>query len=180
MSLTTKAKPKRKRKTRKKPQPKLKRGQTLLALDLSMTCTGWSYFVGSQLIDYGSISFKGMTDIEAFFALRDELSRISKVYERPGIEVVAYEDANMQKGVAGEQFATLRTSLKTWAHKLGIEVHKVYPQTVKKAATGSGRAEKHEVVAAVAERHGIDLDPEVKSPDGDIADSIGVAMALLP
>lgn len=110
--------------------------------------------------------------------MQDELSRIWKKYESIRIDGVGYEHAFNQIGEAHEPYMALQTALKMWAHQHGVPHYKVGTSTLKKAVTGYGRSEKPEIIAEVVRRYGIDLNPEREHPDSDIADAIGVGIAL--
>lgn len=134
--------------------------------------------MGASLIEYGSISFSKMEHGAAACGLEDELSRIWKKYQSIGIDGVGFEHAFNQLGQAHEPYMALQTALKMWAHRRGIPHYRVATTTLKKAVTGYGRAEKPDIIEAVVRQYGIDLDPQREHPDSDIADAIGVAIAL--
>lgn len=72
-----------------------------------------------------------------------------------------------------EALAEARGALCFVAMRAGLNILTVSPSTVKKAVTGSGRAEKDRVASAVATILGLS-----RPPDPDAADALGVAIAI--
>lgn len=90
-----------------------------------------------------------------------------------GIET-AYIPAN--RGFHGaETLAEARGALCFVAVSAGLHIVTVAPSTVKKAVTGSGRAEKSAVAEMVRLRLGLKL-----TPLPDAADALGIAIAVCP
>lgn len=80
------------------------------------------------------------------------------------------------KGNAVDQLAGLRLLLRHRLWRLDIPFAIVPPSTLKAYTTGHGRASKAEMVAALAERHGLDLKAyKVSHGKYDMADAYALA-----
>lgn len=81
------------------------------------------------------------------------------------------------KGPGHDELAGLRWMVRCELYGWGIPVAVVSPASLKRWTTGTGKASKADMVAAVAERYGIHLDPLLKVKDGryDAADATALA-----
>lgn len=92
-------------------------------------------------------------------------------------DVVVIEGAAFgAKGNAVEQLAALRLMVRHRMWRLGIPFALVSPTSLKRYTAGRGNATKSEMIDAVSERHGVQLD-HIKVKDGrsDIADAYALA-----
>jgi Holliday junction resolvasome RuvABC endonuclease subunit len=81
-----------------------------------------------------------------YLRLRGYLEEMRKAY--PGLHLVGYERAH-HRGAAATAYALGYIShLQAWCAEHGIEHTHVHSATLKKHATGSGRANKKEMIAA--------------------------------
>lgn len=80
------------------------------------------------------------------------------------------------RGPGHEELAALRYMVRTRLHKARIPFAIFPPSVLKLYTTGTGRASKHQMVAAVRERHGVDM-TQYKVKDGryDMADAYALA-----
>ena len=123
----------------------------ILALDCA-TKTGWAYWDGKRLVS-------GVQD----FALKRGESRgiLFLRFNRwlrqefGGAGIVTYEQAHHRGGAATEVCVGLTTRAQEFAAEIRAESLPCHTATLKKFATGSGRAGKGDVVAAVMVRWGI-------------------------
>jgi hypothetical protein len=122
----------------------------ILALDMA-TKTGWATDgqSGVQVFDTKRGESPGMR----FLRFRAWLKEMCNELIHP--EVIAYEQPHHRGGAATELAYGFLTEVKTRAAAQSIELMPVHSQTLKKWATGSGRAGKPEMVAE-AKRRGFD------------------------
>jgi len=114
----------------------------ILALDLGLK-TG--YFDN----EIGGTIYSPKTDRELFFynQMLDIL-----VLKRHGAkyDIITFEEAQFQKGVAGYIFNGQRYIINMLAQSLHIPCVGIHSMTVKKTFTGSGKAEKADMIAEAA------------------------------
>jgi hypothetical protein len=142
---------------------------TVLALDLG-TRTGWALHRPGRPDTHGlwvlpepALSWKG----KRWAALRDRLVEAKNA--AGGIDLLYYEysefimTAPNAKGVPKAQVLSVMDRGALYAVVQSFALHHeipavpVNPSTIKKAATGNGRAKKLQVIAAVNARHGLAL-----------------------
>lgn len=137
----------------------------VLALDLA-TRTGWTYRPPNGLVRSGFVQLP--SDMVGRLQVAEEwlAERLAPLAFSKGDLV--YEGGvsrfHQPFRIACHIEAVLLMTAATW----GIppeRIHEVAPKTVKKHATGKGNATKAEVLAAVNERHGLQL------TDDNVADS---------
>ena len=124
----------------------------ILALDLG-THTGWAYTdgtaleSGTQTLDLRRGESPGMRFLRFRRWLDDMLRGL-----RPAL--VAYEAPHHRGGAATEVAVGFSTRVLEQCADLGIEHVSVHTATLKKHATGSGRAGKDDMIRAASERWG--------------------------
>jgi len=119
----------------------------ILALDLA-TKTGWCTdgASGVQTFDVKRGESPGMR----FLRCRAWLSEMKNLL--PGLEVIYYEQAHHRGGYATEVGVGLVTEVKAFAAQHDIEVSPIHTATLKKWATGNGRASKDDMIAEAEKR----------------------------
>jgi len=170
----------------------------ILGIDPSITSTGWavleyeedelvniitpekeeSLFKGNykpELLDYDNIETDSdKTDRKRFYQIYEQLEKIIKFYKP---EIISIED----------QYSSLNPkTLKRLSHVRGVcmflaemyqkDMYLYYPTSVKKIASGNGRASKEEMTEAINEY--FDLGLNFKK-ENDKADAIGIALSFL-
>ncbi len=121
---------------------------TILAIDLGRSI-GYAVHA-SQLVVSGTKVLAGTALPEH---LSDWLGWLKAIVERHSVDVIAYEQP-----LSPPRYARLSALLPIHeeavllllAHRSGIRATCAPPTTIKKALTGSGRAKKHEMIAAAA------------------------------
>lgn len=88
-----------------------------------------------------------------FVRFRKELEVMRAAY--PDLELVVYEQAHHRGGAATEVGVGLATHIQCWCAELGLEYSTVHTATLKKFATGSGRANKDAMLAAAHAKWGV-------------------------
>ena len=131
----------------------------ILALDLA-TKTGWALRSnghvesGVQVFDLKRGESPGMR----FVRFRRWLYQMLESFEAG--DVVAFEQAHHRGGAATQLCVGMSTRVLEACAELGLEHTSVHSATLKKFATGSGRASKEEMLATARARW-----PEVKTHD---------------
>lgn len=122
----------------------------VLALDCA-TRTGWCLLDSSgKVVESGVQDFskrRGESNGLLFLRFRKWLETLVG-FRHGGIGLVAYERAHMRGGAATELCVGLQTRVQEIAASKGIESLPVPSATLKKFATGSGRAGKPEMEVA--------------------------------
>jgi len=132
--------------------------QNVLALDLGRR-TGWCYGTRIGSKDSGvheMYDLRGFRhnyeDGERFNALRSFVHTLDG--QLGGLDVVAFEDVHPSAHKSARQtqlYQGMRANLMSWADTHYVTCIPVPVGTIKKALTGSGRAKKEDVIAAVTE-----------------------------
>lgn len=153
----------------------------ILALDLA-TNTGLCAGTGEHLPVLAHVRLKPTgDDVGAFLCEAEDW--IKEQVESTGATLIVYESPLLQ----GEATITTRRKLfglagvtEMVAHREGIECAELTATAVKKALTGSGRAEKHHMVEAC---RAYGLEPHTYTKDGkpasDEADAFGIWIAAV-
>lgn len=152
----------------------------ILALDLA-TRTGWAVVKDGRVIESGVQAFdkrRGESNGVLFLRARKWLTEFafpSPAVSAEGLrraipDLIAYEQAHFRGGAATEVCVGLQTRVQEIAAEWGIESAPVPTSTLKKWATGVGRAEKPAMIAWAASRIG--RQPE----DDNEADAIAVGL----
>jgi len=152
----------------------------ILALDLA-TRTGWAVVRDGRVVESGVQTFdkrRGESNGVLFLRARKWLSEFGQpspaasaqglLRARP--DLVAYEQAHFRGGAATEICVGLQTRAQECAAEWGVESAPVPTSTLKKWATGVGRAEKPAMIAWAAGKIG--RQPE----DDNEADAIAVGL----
>ena len=136
---------------------------------------------GAAIVSNGILVFSacwglyntGERDGVRFWRLFHRLAEVVDVHGP--VDVVAVET----KGTHGASAKNLKASfgyiacIKAWAEQQGVtDVREVYPPTLKKAATGNGRADKAQMIRAASVRTGRPV------KDDNEADAICLAFAV--
>ena len=124
----------------------------ILALDLA-TKTGWATNAYGR--DSGTIAFalkRGESPGMRFLRCRAWLNELYCGLTSSVIDVIAYEQAHHRGGAATAVCVGLVTVVQSFAAEHGIELMPVHTATLKKFATGSGRANKQGMIEAAIER----------------------------
>jgi hypothetical protein len=128
-------------------------GRTILALDLGTT-TGWALRGQDGLITSGTASFRpGRYDGGGMRYLRftnwlTEIDRLSGP-----VAAIWFEEVRRHAGTdASHIYGGLMATLTAWAELRGVPYQGVPVGTIKRHATGKGKADKAAMVAAVRAR----------------------------
>lgn len=123
----------------------------ILALDLA-TATGWALAENGR-IESGVQDFskkRGETNGILFLRFNRWLDEIATKDGKARVRVIAYEQAHHRGGAATQIGVGLGTRVDELCAKHGIECLPVHSATLKKHATGSGRADKAAMCAAAS------------------------------
>lgn len=119
---------------------------TVLALDLA-TVTGWAISRTGMAIQSGRLTMiaggRQGQRLKRFHTFLVDIKNRSG-----GIDFVTWEDAWCQPGIANQVHHNLVGVLLNWCEHHGIGYKKIAVATIKKHATGSGRAKKPDMIAA--------------------------------
>jgi Holliday junction resolvasome RuvABC endonuclease subunit len=150
--------------------------QTLMALDLSLKCTGWAC-IGDAGLCYGSQSFiktpKGQDPAIRYLKFQEWFILMIQAHSP---ERVVFEEPHLKFRSSIYAAIPLVGIVMTECAKRGIPYSYVNTQRLKKLATGNGRANKADMKHAALEVFphydpeadgGIDIDD-----GGDIADAL--------
>jgi len=124
----------------------------ILALDLA-TKTGWATNINGRMS--GVIEFplrRGESPGMRFLRCRSWLFDMYYLLQGK-IQVIAYEQVHHRGGYATQVLVGLETEVQTFAAQKEIQVSPVHTATLKKWATGNGRASKADMIKA-AKTHG--------------------------
>jgi len=124
----------------------------VLAIDPGLK-TGWAYsdgtFIESDVEDFLARhrESRGMV----FMRFRTWLGLMLMVWD---VELVVYEQAHLRGGAATELIVGMTTRIQEECCKHCINYTAIHSATLKKYATGSGRAKKEDVIRVAQERYG--------------------------
>ncbi len=119
----------------------------ILALDTA-TKTGWAIVVDGKVVESGMQDFskrRGEGNGILFLRFGVWLHEIAGLYP---IDLIAYEQAHFRGGAATEIGVGLQTRVQEKAAHFEIEAVGIHTGTLKKWATGHGKAEKEKMVEA--------------------------------
>jgi len=122
----------------------------ILALDLA-TQLGWAWRI-LDVTDSGTISFKprnGESPGMRFLNFEGWLREMIKEYE---FDVIAYEQAHLRGAAATEVIVGMIVILKKLCAEYGLEYTDRHTGTIKKFATGYGKASKQDMIDAASVR----------------------------
>lgn len=143
----------------------------VLGLDLSLTCTGWCYYMTNGQIETGHITStkKGVARLMDLRAkLKALLIRLNPSYV--GVEGYSFGSKNTRAHSTGEWGGIARVELIEQQPPGAVFV--ASPSTVKKMITGSSNAEKAVVRLHLNNRYGLFVEHE------DEADATSVAITV--
>ncbi len=149
----------------------------ILGIDPGIAIVGWGVLEsggpGKKLVplDYGSITTpSGMKTEDRLFTVHRELSDVVKTY-RPDAAAVEelFFNTNQKTGII---VAEARGVLLLACRENGVPIYEYTPLQIKQAVTGSGRADKGQVIRMVTQFLGLKEPPE---PD-DTADALAAAI----
>ena len=113
----------------------------ILALDQASRTSGYAIFENNQLIDSGTFTLMPDDIGERLVQLRNE---IIKFIQYNQIDIVLFEDIQLQSGMAGvttyKVLAEVFGVIQELVTELGIEYHIVHSQTWKSALNIKGKA----------------------------------------
>ena len=139
----------------------------ILSLDIATSC-GWAHTRGRKIIS-------GTWKLETPHRERSLwrcLNRYKKDHSIP--DKVTFEEPGRLHGHANKVLPPLVGVVRLWAHLHGCQVETIRPTSLKKFATGSGKAQKTDMVAALADKSNVSLDSEKAF---DEADAVWVLIA---
>ena len=123
----------------------------ILALDLSLTRSGFCVGAGLAECESGVITAQNMRGMERIDHIVRRVQELASGCDVVVIEGYSYGSQGRSVFDIGELGGCVRFLL----HRLGIPVVDVPPATLKKYATGSGAARKVDMVVAARERFGL-------------------------
>lgn len=120
----------------------------ILAIDPSLTSTGYAYQTGGDAIQVGTIRAKNMNGVERLQFIKEEVNTLISLVKP---EVVSYEGYAMSR-FANRAFdlGELGGVLKLLVFGYRIPILLVPPTCLKLYATGKGNADKGQVMVAMA------------------------------
>ena len=122
----------------------------VLALDIATT-TGWAVALSGGSIQSGRLRLnKGIRQGERLHQFRKFLTELKVRLECRGdpLTAITYEHAFRQQGHANELFHNMTGVLMQWCEHHGIEYDKINVSSIKRHATGSGKASKEDMKKA--------------------------------
>lgn len=123
-----------------------------------------------QLIDSGALRLGRKASIPA--RLAQLASELEQILERLRPDELAVEEAFFGKSVqSAMRIGEARGVVLAAAHRFGVEIHQYPPARIKRAVTGSGRADKDTVAEFVARQLGLQ---SIEGPR-DVTDAVAVA-----
>ncbi len=149
----------------------------ILGIDPGIAIVGWGVLEsggpGKRLVplDYGSITTPSdMKTEDRLFSVHRELSDVAKAY-RPDAAAVEelFFNTNQKTGII---VAEARGVLLLACRENGVPIYEYTPLQIKQAVTGSGRADKSQVIRMVTQFLGLKEPPK---PD-DTADALAAAI----
>ena len=153
----------------------------ILGIDPSLTSSGWVFVDNGEIKDFGVIKTY-TNDEKRFLMIYNEFEKIIKKYKPDEIRCeTPYIGTNAQTGL---NLAYVRGALLVLCERLDVPMVSLAPQQIKKALTGSGRAGKEDVAAALVEMYKNDKkfkeigpfsDKANKNKTSDIYDALAAA-----
>ena len=142
----------------------------ILALDLSVSCTGWAYSDSeSGLESSGVQSFKGRRGDSPGMRWLEFKAWMNRVIMAAPVDLIAYEQAHHRGGAATHAAHGLIACVEEVAAVLNIEVTARHTGSIKKHAKGAGKGKMNKLamVRAAAVRW-----PNMKIIDDNHADAL--------
>jgi len=154
----------------------------VLGIDPGLTITGYACVVGDParpgIVEAGVVRLNRARHTRPIEERLIELdTEIRAVIERTSPDLVALEGmfTNPKHPATVIKMAHGRGVIMLAAGALGVRIVELKPAEVKKALTGTGRAQKHQIQSAV---QGLFALPEPPSPP-DLADAIAIGVCAL-
>lgn len=123
----------------------------ILALDIA-TKTGWACNINGKRSGVTEFTLKrGESPGMRFLRARSWLGELFQLLDGK-IDVIVYEQAHHRGGAATAVCVGLATEVQAFAAEHGIELMTVHTATLKKFATGNGRASKANMIQAAKEK----------------------------
>jgi len=142
----------------------------ILGIDASTHDTGWGVLDDDNLIGYGSIVPPDTDLPEKLLYVYDELKRVIVEYNP---DIVACEDQYLGKNTnTVKTLSQLKGVINLLCQQHGLFIKYYYPTTIKKAATGDGKADKKMIIDAINKRYSTDIQND------NITDAIAIAFTL--
>lgn len=128
----------------------------VLGIDPSLVCTGFAILGADSLVTLTAETSPKSDLEERLMEIRQRLVSLISAY--PAIGMVAIEQPiAYRSGVTTINLGMLHGVLRVTAYDLGLFIVTVNLATVKKRATGNGKASKEEMVEAAKLKWGLDL-----------------------
>ena len=127
---------------------------TILGIDPGSQC-GWAIGRDDYVIESGVWQLKpgvGESPGMRYLRLRAKMAVVREAY--PRLALICYEQAHHRGRAATEYGIGVATTIQAWAAEWKIEHSHVHAATLKKWATGSGRASKEDMVRCGREKFG--------------------------
>ena len=128
----------------------------ILAIDPGTHC-GWASFDGER-VESGVHEFRlgrgdspGMRFLQFNAWLAEMIALVKPT-------LIVFERPHLRGGYATDLLVGFTTRIEERCAEAGLECHAVHSATLKKAATGSGRADKLGMMRAMSERYGRTID----------------------
>ena len=144
-------------------------GIDILAVDPGKSC-GWATRVndvittGVQTFDLKRGESIGMRWIRVDAWLQEMLHNI------PNLKLLVYEQAHHRGGASTESGIGFTTKICEFAARHDIDITSVHSATLKKHATGKGRANKDDMIAAARHKFGVAYDSDDEADARHILD----------
>lgn len=128
----------------------------VLALDLSLTSTGWAYHEASYPptlgpVECGTWPTKNLAGVERLIAIRGHVHDLLRDYDLLVIEDLPPATRGNSVNALAELHGVIRVALHDWGEPQATYIN---PSTVKRYSTGRGNANKAEVLSAAIQRFG--------------------------
>jgi crossover junction endodeoxyribonuclease RuvC len=145
----------------------------ILGVDPSLSCTGWGVIENSKVIATGTIKTTAKQTLEQrLFVIYTEIKRIATEYEPDavGIEDVFVNRRNMSTSIKLAKVHGVIVGALVSQIVFGSDVHVYAPKFIKETITGSGTAEKEQVLKMVQ------LETGYEGSQLDISDALAAAL----
>ena len=130
----------------------------ILAIDPGTRC-GWASFYAGH-VESGTHEFplpRGCSPGLRFLRFRSWLADMIRMSQP---DLIVYERPHLRGGYAVDLLVGFTSRIQEACAEAGIECEAVHSATLKKAATGSGRADKRAMLEAASERFGKRIDDD--------------------
>ncbi len=144
----------------------------ILALDLGST-TGWAVVEDGEVLNWGEETFSGVRT-ERLWRFQDWLHRI--IHEFSHVDVLIFERPFCRGLHATRSLWGMAGVAEAEAHGQGLPSIDIVPATLKKWATGNGRASKEDMIAAAYATVTVDRHMDDVSLRDNEADAILLGM----